>query len=63
LRGIAWIENLLNNGEGIANSRKKMVDLVIAPYLINIKQCDYDIANSKTAEWLDKCGRRIQKIE
>jgi hypothetical protein len=56
--GIAWIENLLNNSDGITDFRKLMIDLVIAPYLVNIKQYDYDIAYSKIAEWLDKCGMR-----
>lgn len=56
--GIAWIENLLNSGEGITDFRKQMIDLVIAPYFANIKQYDYDTAYSKIAEWLDKCGRR-----
>jgi hypothetical protein len=58
IQGIPWIENLLNNSEGITDFRKLMIDLVIAPYLVNIKQYDYDIAYSKLAEWLDKCGRR-----
>lgn len=56
--GITWIENLLNNSEGMIDFRKLMIDLVIAPYLVNIKQYDYDTAYSKITEWLDKCGRR-----
>lgn len=42
----------------LVDFRKQMIDLVIAPYLVNIKQYDYDISYSKIAEWLDKCGRR-----
>jgi hypothetical protein len=56
--GIAWIENLLNNSEGITDFRKQTIDLVLAPYLVNIKQLDYDTAYSILAEWLDKCGRK-----
>lgn len=55
--GITWIEYLLE-GEGIADYRKLMIDLVIAPYLVNIKQYDYDTARAMLAEWLDKCGRK-----
>jgi hypothetical protein len=56
--GIDWIENLLNSSEGINDFRKLTIDLVIAPYHVNIKQYDYDTAYSKIAEWLDKCGRK-----
>jgi hypothetical protein len=58
VEGITWIENLLDNSEGIDDFRKQTVDLVIAPYLVNIKQYDYDTAYSKLAAWLDRCGRR-----
>ena len=30
----------------------------MAPYLINVKKCDYDVAYDKIAKWLDKCGKR-----
>jgi hypothetical protein len=33
------------------------VDLVLAPYLVNIKNLGYDTAYSKIVEWLDRCGR------
>lgn len=55
--GIAWIDDLII-GEGVADHRKLMVDLVLAPYFVNIKRTDYDTAYSKIAEWLDKCGRK-----
>ena len=58
VNGIAWIENLLNNSEGISDFRKQTIDLRTAHYLVNIKQLDYEIAYSKIAEWLDKCGRK-----
>jgi hypothetical protein len=54
---IHWIDDLLA-GDGIIDYRKLMVDLVIAPYFVNIKQYDYDTAYSKIGEWLDKCGRK-----
>jgi hypothetical protein len=57
VNGINWIDNLLM-GDGIADYRKLMIDLVVAPYLVNIKQCDYNTAFSKIIEWLDKCGRK-----
>jgi hypothetical protein len=56
--GITWIENLLNSNEGIADFRKLSIDLVIAPYLVNIRQYDYDTAYSKIAKWLDQCSKR-----
>jgi hypothetical protein len=58
VRGIDWIEKILNNDEGISDFRKQIIDLVLAPYLVNIKQYDYDTAYSKLVVWLDKCGRR-----
>jgi hypothetical protein len=38
--------------------RKLTIDLVLAPYLINVKKCDYDMAYDTIAEWLDKCGKK-----
>ena len=55
--GISWIDVLIS-GDGIADYRKLMVDLVLAPYFVNIKQADYETAYSKIAEWLNKCGRK-----
>jgi hypothetical protein len=55
--GIAWIDMILDNG-GMADYRKILVDLVIAPYLVNIKQCDYDEAYNKVIKWLDRCGQK-----
>ncbi|MGH9988586.1 MAG: hypothetical protein ACRD8W_32030, partial [Nitrososphaeraceae archaeon] len=54
---IHWIDDLLA-GDGIADHRKLMVDLGLAPYFVNIKQADYNTAYSKIREWLDKCLRR-----
>jgi hypothetical protein len=55
--GIAWIDSILSNG-GRSDYRKTLVDLVIAPYLVNVKQCAYDEAYNKIIGWLDKCGRK-----
>jgi hypothetical protein len=55
--GIAWIDTILANG-AIADYRKTLVDLVLAPYLVNVKQCDYDDAYSKIIDWLNKCGHK-----
>jgi hypothetical protein len=57
IQGISWIENLLNSSEGIADFRKLMIDLVLAPYIVNIKQYDYDAAYLKLSRWLDNCGK------
>jgi hypothetical protein len=56
---IDWIENLIHNG-GIADYRKLVIDLVLAPYLINIKQCDYETGYNTIIRWLDKCGQKNQ---
>jgi hypothetical protein len=54
---IAWIENVIDNC-GIADYRKLFIDLVLAPYLINVKKYGYETAYAIIALWLDKCGRR-----
>jgi hypothetical protein len=56
-RPIGWIDSILNNG-GMSDYRKLLVDLVIAPYLVNIKQCDYSDAYNKIINWLNKCGQK-----
>jgi hypothetical protein len=40
---IYWIENVITN-YGIKDSRKLFIDLILAPYLINIRKCDYETA-------------------
>lgn len=57
--GITWIDNILDNG-GFADCRKTLIDLVLAPYLVNIKQCDYDMAYNTIIQWLDKCGQKCR---
>ena len=55
--GIAWIDSILGNG-GIADHRKVLVDLVLAPYLVNIKQCGYNDAYNKMVGWLNRCSQK-----
>ena len=55
--GIAWIDTILGNG-GMSDYRKILIDLVIVPYLVNIKQCDFDDAYNTAIKWLDKCGQK-----
>lgn len=57
VESIAWIENVISNC-GIADYRKLFIDLVLAPYLINVKKCDYETAHAMITRWLDKCGRK-----
>ena len=56
-----WIETkiLANPFE---DSRKIIVDLILAPYLINIKKISYDKSYQIIREWLDKCNS-IQKLD
>jgi hypothetical protein len=54
---IDWIESNILQGSGIRDFRKTTVDLILAPYLINIRKCDYDVAYETIAKWLNKCGK------
>jgi len=54
---IAWIDNVINNN-GMADHRKLFIDLVLAPYLVNIKKYDYETAYDTVTQWLDKCGHK-----
>ena len=51
---IEWIEKILLYP--IENCRKIIVDLILAPYLINIKKMSYDESYRVIREWLDKCN-------
>lgn len=50
---IWWIEKLLQIP--LENGRKRIIDLVLAPYLINIKKLSYDESYQIIKLWLDKC--------
>lgn len=69
---IGWIEKLLQTP--LADDRKYVVDLILAPYLIVDRRLDEQAAYSVIIEWLDKCNqirpldfdprdRTIQKIK
>jgi hypothetical protein len=56
-----WIEEkILANP--FPDCRKIIVDLILAPYLINIKKMSYDESYRVIREWLDKCNS-LQKLD
>jgi hypothetical protein len=57
---IYWIEKLLKTP--IADFRKNSVSLILAPYLINIKNISYQESFDILIEWLRKCDS-IRKLE
>ncbi len=57
-----WIEKkILTNP--FPDCRKIIVDLILAPYLINIKKLSYQESYQIIREWLDKCNsvRRLDQ--
>jgi hypothetical protein len=54
---VDWIETNILQGPGISDYRKLTIDLILAPYLVNVKKCDYDTAYDTIAKWLDKCAK------
>jgi Primase X len=55
---IAWIEKLLQTP--IDDYRKNAINLILAPYLINVKKLSYDGALNLINTWLNKCGKLRQ---
>jgi hypothetical protein len=55
---ISWIEKLLQTP--IADYRKNAVNLILAPYIINVKKLSYDDALNIINSWLGKCGKLRQ---
>jgi hypothetical protein len=55
---IPWIEKLLQTP--IDDYRKNAVSLILAPYLINIKNLSYYAALNTINSWLSKCGELRQ---
>lgn len=53
---IDWIEDLLKRG--IEDCRQQTIDLVLAPYLVNIKKYEYELAYNTIVQWLDKCSQK-----
>jgi Primase X len=57
---IPWIEKLLETP--IDDYRKNAVNLILAPYLINIKKLSYDVALNIINSWLSRCGE-LRKLD
>jgi Primase X len=49
-----WIEHLIQTP--IEDFRKLVIDLILAPYLINIRKLSYQESYSIIRNWLDKCN-------
>jgi hypothetical protein len=56
----AWIERLLRTP--ILDFRKLVIDLVLSPYLINVRKLPYEESYKIIKEWLDKCNN-IKKLD
>jgi hypothetical protein len=56
----AWIEKLLKTP--IPDFRKLVIDLVLSPYLINVRKLSYEESYKIIKEWLDKCND-IKKLD
>jgi hypothetical protein len=52
---IKWIEDRLLR-TALADNRKIIVNLVLAPYLINIRNLEYDKAQNIIVKWLSECA-------
>ncbi len=48
-----WIERLLQNP--IADGRQRVVNLILAPYLVNVKKLDVDSAYKIISDYIEKC--------
>ena len=57
---IFWIEKLLNTP--ISDFRKNATNLILAPYLVNIKKLSYQESFDILIEWLKKCDS-IKKLD
>jgi hypothetical protein len=58
--GIDWIDRLLNTG--VADGRKNLIFWVLAPYLITVRNIEYDKAYHIIEAWLEKC-EQIRSLE
>jgi hypothetical protein len=52
---IPWIEQLLLQTP-IPDHRKLVIDIILAPYLINIRKLSYEESYKVLKNWLDKCN-------
>jgi hypothetical protein len=57
---IEWIEKILLYP--IEDCRKIIIDLILGPYLVNIKKISYDESYRIIREWLDKCNN-LKKLD
>jgi hypothetical protein len=53
-RSIKWIDELLNTP--LDDYRKTIVNLILTPYLINIRKLQYEAAFTIIESWLELCG-------
>ena len=54
INSMCWIEMLLKTP--ISDYRKNAVGLILAPYLINIRKCTFEMAIVLIKDWLQKCS-------
>ncbi len=52
-RSSEWVERLLQNP--IADGRQRVVNLILAPYLVNVKKLDVDSAYKIISDYIEKC--------
>jgi Primase X len=55
---ITWIEKLLETP--IYDYRKNAINLILAPYLLNVRKLSYETALNIINSWLSKCGKLRQ---
>ncbi|MEM3768945.1 MAG: DNA primase noncatalytic subunit PriX [Nitrososphaerales archaeon] len=60
LKRYEWIENLLN--KPIDDGRHRILWLIIAPYLVNVKGLSIEKAERVALEYLERCNK-VKKIE
>ncbi len=53
VRGAGWIDGLL--GRAVIDGRHRIVNLILAPYLMNVKKMEIDKAVSVINEYIERC--------
>src|SRR5829696_7622304 len=56
----SWIENLIQTP--IEDFRKLVINIILSPYLINVKQLSFEESYTLIRNWLDKCNS-LQKLD
>ena len=59
-QSIGWLEKLLNTP--LSDFRKNAINLILAPYLVNIKKLSYQESFNILIEWLKRCDS-IRKLD